>query len=290
MTSLLSRELRREVRRLSFYRWLDRTSEFLVVLSIVISSFIIANHFSEIFIFENIFKGFFGLMIVIPFIIFCKKWIQRPFKTSLKEAAFHLEKKSSYFVTHPEKKGELISAALFTSSSPGSFEGAHRQYWENEIKFVSSSFFPSIQTLKNIFVCLFFIASAFYLKNPLPFSIPTSIIEWHASQFEIKPVGSSQWELKKGSVSGASGSLVRLKISQSRWLKTFVFIEEEKPDIILLTNSPKVNLERIFQSWKPQQVVVDATNYKTYIKVWRETCRKEKIPFHDTSEKGFYKL
>lgn len=69
-----------------------------------------------------------------------------------------------------------------------------------------------------------------------------------------------------------------------------VFIEEEKPDIILLTNSPKVNLERIFQSWKPQQVVVDATNYKTYIKVWRETCRKEKIPFHDTSEKGFYKL
>jgi competence protein ComEC len=69
-----------------------------------------------------------------------------------------------------------------------------------------------------------------------------------------------------------------------------VFIEEEKPDILLLTNSPKVNLERIFQSWKPQQVVVDATNYKTYIKVWRETCRKEKIPFHDTSEKGFYKL
>jgi len=69
-----------------------------------------------------------------------------------------------------------------------------------------------------------------------------------------------------------------------------VFIGEEKPDILLLTNSPKINLERIFQSWKPQQVVVDATNYKTYIKVWRETCRKEKIPFHDTSEKGFYKL
>lgn len=65
---------------------------------------------------------------------------------------------------------------------------------------------------------------------------------------------------------------------------------QTKPDIVLITNSPKINLERLFSSFKPEQVVVDATNYKTYIKVWRETCLKQKIPFHDTSEKGFYKL
>lgn len=69
-----------------------------------------------------------------------------------------------------------------------------------------------------------------------------------------------------------------------------VYLEEEKPDILILTHSPKVNLARLFSNWKPEQVVVDGTNFKTYIKIWRETCRKEKIPFHDTSEKGFYKL
>jgi competence protein ComEC len=69
-----------------------------------------------------------------------------------------------------------------------------------------------------------------------------------------------------------------------------VCLQDEKPDILLLTHSPKLNLERLFKSWKPQQVVVNGTNFKTYIKVWKATCRKEKIPFHDTSEKGFFKI
>jgi competence protein ComEC len=69
-----------------------------------------------------------------------------------------------------------------------------------------------------------------------------------------------------------------------------VYLDNVKPEILLLTNSPRVNLERLFISWKPQQVVVDASNYKSYVKLWKATCRKEKIPFHDTSEKGFYKL
>ena len=69
-----------------------------------------------------------------------------------------------------------------------------------------------------------------------------------------------------------------------------VFLDNVNPDILLLSHSPKVNLERLFISWKPQQVVADASNYKSYVKLWKETCRKEKIPFHDTSEKGFYKL
>lgn len=69
-----------------------------------------------------------------------------------------------------------------------------------------------------------------------------------------------------------------------------VYLPHEKPDVLVITNSPKVNLERIFKQWKPKQVVVDAANFKTYIKVWKATCIKEKIPFHDTTEKGFYKL
>jgi competence protein ComEC len=69
-----------------------------------------------------------------------------------------------------------------------------------------------------------------------------------------------------------------------------VYLPHEKPDVLVITNSPKVNLERIFKQWKPKQVVVDAANFKTYIKVWKATCSKEKIPFHDTTENGFYKL
>ncbi len=69
-----------------------------------------------------------------------------------------------------------------------------------------------------------------------------------------------------------------------------VYLAKVRPDVLLLTNSPKVNLERLFDSWKPQQVVVDASNFKSYVKLWKATCVKEKIPFHDTSEKGFYKL
>ncbi|WP_298140437.1 ComEC/Rec2 family competence protein [Flavobacterium sp.] len=71
---------------------------------------------------------------------------------------------------------------------------------------------------------------------------------------------------------------------------TACYSEEIKPDILIITQSPKLNLERLFQMWKPKQVVVDASNFKSYVKIWEATCRKEKIPFHDTSEKGFYRL
>lgn len=71
---------------------------------------------------------------------------------------------------------------------------------------------------------------------------------------------------------------------------TACYSKEIKPDILIITQSPKLNLERLFQSWKPKQIVVDASNFKSYVKIWEATCRKEKIPFHDTSEKGFYRL
>jgi competence protein ComEC len=61
-------------------------------------------------------------------------------------------------------------------------------------------------------------------------------------------------------------------------------------DILVLTHSPKINLERVFKTWKPKEVVVDASNYKTYSVAWKATCEKEKIPFHNTVEKGFYRV
>lgn len=62
------------------------------------------------------------------------------------------------------------------------------------------------------------------------------------------------------------------------------------PDILLLVNNPKTNMEKALQIIKPKLVVADGSNYKYYCKLWKATCKKQKIPFHNTAEKGFYKL
>jgi competence protein ComEC len=63
-----------------------------------------------------------------------------------------------------------------------------------------------------------------------------------------------------------------------------------KPDILLLIESPKINLSRLLQLYKPKVVVVDGSNFKSYSKLWEATCIKEKILFHNTHEKGFYRF
>jgi competence protein ComEC len=62
------------------------------------------------------------------------------------------------------------------------------------------------------------------------------------------------------------------------------------PEIIVLTQNPKINLTRLIQETKPNLIVADKSNYKNTIKLWEATCRKEKIPFHAIAEKGFYRL
>ncbi|MQP52641.1 MULTISPECIES: ComEC/Rec2 family competence protein [unclassified Flavobacterium] len=62
------------------------------------------------------------------------------------------------------------------------------------------------------------------------------------------------------------------------------------PEIVVLTQNPKINLIRLIQEIKPKLIVADKSNYKNTVKLWEATCRKEKIPFHAIAEKGFYKL
>lgn len=62
------------------------------------------------------------------------------------------------------------------------------------------------------------------------------------------------------------------------------------PDVMVLRQSPKINLNRVFKTCRPKLVVADASNYKSYAALWQATCLKEKIPFHNTYEKGFFKL
>ena len=63
-----------------------------------------------------------------------------------------------------------------------------------------------------------------------------------------------------------------------------------KPSIILLQQSPKINLNRLIKTTKPKLIIADGTNYKSYLKGWENTCIKNKTPFYSTSQKGAYIL
>ena len=69
-----------------------------------------------------------------------------------------------------------------------------------------------------------------------------------------------------------------------------IYRKEIHPDILVIIQSPKLNMERLLKTYKPKEIVVDGSNFKSYVKLWEATCRKEKIPFHNTNEKGFYKI
>lgn len=58
----------------------------------------------------------------------------------------------------------------------------------------------------------------------------------------------------------------------------------------LLTNSPKINLDRFISTTNPTEIIADGSNYTSYVNRWKATCLKRKIPFHYTGEKGFYKF
>ena len=63
---------------------------------------------------------------------------------------------------------------------------------------------------------------------------------------------------------------------------------ERNESVVLLTNSPKINLERLIQQTQPKLILADGSNYNSYVKRWKATCKKTKLPFHYTGEKGYY--
>ncbi len=63
-----------------------------------------------------------------------------------------------------------------------------------------------------------------------------------------------------------------------------------QPDILLLIQSPKINLERVLSEMHPKIIIADASNSNSIQKIWKETSSKKNIPFHATAEKGYYQL
>ena len=65
-------------------------------------------------------------------------------------------------------------------------------------------------------------------------------------------------------------------------------IKSIKPQWVLLRQSPKINLNRLIDSIRPELIIWDGSNYKTYQERWKLTCEAKKIQFHQTSEKGAF--
>lgn len=63
---------------------------------------------------------------------------------------------------------------------------------------------------------------------------------------------------------------------------------EKQTDYMLLTQSPKINLERLLDSVRPRMVLADGSNFKSFVARWEKTCAQKEIPFHYTGEKGYY--
>ncbi len=61
-----------------------------------------------------------------------------------------------------------------------------------------------------------------------------------------------------------------------------------KPEIVILTQSPKINLQRLIDRFHPEIIVADGSNYKSFILQWRETCENFNIKFHNTATDGAF--
>ncbi|MEL0644144.1 ComEC/Rec2 family competence protein [Olleya sp. Ti.3.14] len=59
-------------------------------------------------------------------------------------------------------------------------------------------------------------------------------------------------------------------------------------DYVVLTQSPKLNLERLIDSLKPKVIIADGNNYRSYVNRWEATCLKQKLPFYYTGKTGAY--
>ena len=67
-------------------------------------------------------------------------------------------------------------------------------------------------------------------------------------------------------------------------------LENLQSPIVVLQYSPKINLDRLIQEIQPSQIVADASNYRSLVERWEQTCLETKTPFWNTNQNGAYIL
>ena len=69
-----------------------------------------------------------------------------------------------------------------------------------------------------------------------------------------------------------------------------VYPKNYEIDVVLLSLSPKVNLERLIDSLQPKLIIADGNNYTSYIKRWKKTCEEKMLTFYYTGKDGAFVL
>lgn len=65
---------------------------------------------------------------------------------------------------------------------------------------------------------------------------------------------------------------------------------DQKVDFILLSNSPKLHLEKLIDHFQPKVIIADGSNHNFLVNVWRNTCNKKQIQFISTAQTGAFRV
>lgn len=67
-----------------------------------------------------------------------------------------------------------------------------------------------------------------------------------------------------------------------------LYPKNDKIHTVIMSNSPKINFNRLIDSLKPQQVIADGSNYYSFVKQWENSCKLKKLPFWHTAKQGAF--
>ena len=129
-------------------------------------------------------------------------------------------------------------------------------------------------------------------KNSILTTQKNNMLEIACKQeFDSLPYSISNYVAKNNSNKTSKVAInhyYRLKDALLLVVKNNILLKEPyvKADVILLSGSPKINLERLIAIHKPKLIISDGSNFASFSKRWEKTCKKTKTPFHNTYKKG----
>ncbi|PRP67305.1 ComEC/Rec2 family competence protein [Nonlabens agnitus] len=65
---------------------------------------------------------------------------------------------------------------------------------------------------------------------------------------------------------------------------------ESREPILLISNSPKINLDKVITKLDPKLIISDGSNYRNFVERWKVTCEQRDVEFINTYEAGAVNL
>jgi competence protein ComEC len=122
------------------------------------------------------------------------------------------------------------------------------------------------------------------------------LLSSHDSITNITPYFIKDYNIAKGI---SNMEYKKLNINLLKWNNQSIMLIDSagiyeglsiRPDYLLLRDSPKIHLEMMLDSLRPKILIADGSNYKLYVKKWKETCHRKGITFHYTGTDGAFEL